>query len=135
AMYADWPFFKALIENVELDVLKADMGIAERYAELVEDATLRSAIFSRIKDEHNRACETISQVTGYGSLLERLPVIKRSIERRNPYVDPLNFLQVELLREFRSSQTADMDEEQQSSVMREILATISGIAAGMKTTG
>ncbi len=131
-MYTDWTFFNALIENVELDVLKADMAIAKMYAELVTDETLQQAIFDRIQREHQDATAYICAVTGYGSLLERLPVIKRSIERRNPYVDPLNYVQVSLLRDLRA---LPEDSPEADVVLREVLATISGIAAGMKTTG
>ena len=131
-MYGEWMFFKALIENVELDVLKADMGIAALYADLVGDESLRIRIFDQITMEHSRAWKYICSVTGTESLLERMPVIKRSIERRNPYVDPLNFLQVELLRELRATEA---DSPEYETILREVLASISGIAAGMKTTG
>jgi phosphoenolpyruvate carboxylase len=131
-MYQEWPFFKALIENVELDVLKADMGIAALYAELVENPEWREAIFTRIREEHALATEYICAVSGYDELLDRLPVIKHSIERRNPYVDPLNFIQVELLRLLRQ---AEPDSEEAQSLLKITLETISGIAAGMKTTG
>jgi phosphoenolpyruvate carboxylase len=131
-MYEDWPFFKSLIENVELDVLKADMSVSALYAELVTDEELRNSIFSQIRDEHQRAHDFICQVTGYDSLLQRLPIIKRSIERRNPYVDPLNFVQVELLRQLRDVPEGSAESE---AILREVMATISGIAAGMKTTG
>jgi phosphoenolpyruvate carboxylase len=131
-MYQNWSFFKALIENVELDVLKADMGIASLYAELVTDEALREAIFTRITDEHQRAHDFICLVSNSTTLLERLPIIKRSIERRNPYVDPLNFVQVELLRKLRDVREGSPEAE---AILRDIMATISGIAAGMKTTG
>ncbi len=131
-MYQNWSFFKVLIENVELDVLKADMGIASLYAELVTDETLREAIFTRITDEHQRAHDFICLVSNSKTLLERLPIIKRSIERRNPYVDPLNFIQVELLRQLRHVPEGSPEAE---VILRDIMATISGIAAGMKTTG
>lgn len=131
-MYSDWLFFKALIENVELDVAKADMGIAELYAGLVTEETLRESIFTEIRTEHQRAQDFICQVTGRGEILSWLPVIKRSIDGRNPYVDPLNFVQVELLRDLRQLET---DSPQYKIVLREVLATINGIAAGMKTTG
>lgn len=131
-MYQNWSFFKALIENVELDVLKADMGIASLYAELVTDEALREAIFTRITDEHQRAHDFICLVSNSTTLLERLPIIKRSIERRNPYVDPLNFVQVELLRKLRDVREGSPEAE---VILRDIMATISGIAAGMKTTG
>jgi len=132
SMYKEWPFFRALIENVELDVAKADMGIAEMYAELVEDAELREGIFSDIKAEHGLAYDYICKITGQGRLLDRIPVLQVSIDRRNPYVDPLNFVQVELLKRLRQLEP-DSDEHQ--TIMREVLATINGIAAGMKTTG
>jgi phosphoenolpyruvate carboxylase len=131
-MYQNWSFFKVLIENVELDVLKADMGVSALYAELVTDETLREAIFKRITEEHQRAHDFICAVSNSKTLLERLPIIKRSIERRNPYVDPLNFVQVELLRQLRQVPEGSPEAE---AILRDIMATISGIAAGMKTTG
>ncbi len=131
-MYRSWPFFNALLENAQLDVAKADLGIAGLYArELVQDDDLRRRYLSRIRDEHARTWRMICAVTGQESLLENNPVIRRSIERRNPYVDPLNFIQVALLQELR----ANPDAPGQEAVLREVLATISGIAAGMKTTG
>ncbi|MEQ8677715.1 MAG: phosphoenolpyruvate carboxylase [Aggregatilineales bacterium] len=131
-MYQNWSFFKILIENVQLDVAKADMKIAEYYASLVQDEDLRGQIFTRLKLEHERAFEFICKVTGQEELLENVPVIKVSIERRNPYVDPINFIQVELLRKFREMEP---DSPDYKVTLRELLATISGIAAGMKTTG
>lgn len=131
-MYRSWPFFNALLENAQLDVAKADLGIAGLYArELVQDDDLRRLYFQRIGEEHARTWRMICAVTGQESLLENNPVIRRSIERRNPYVDPLNFIQVALLQELR----ADPDAPGQDAVLGEVLATISGIAAGMKTTG
>ena len=131
-MYRSWPFFNALLENAQLDVAKADLGIAGLYArELVEDEALRTRYFSRIEEEHARTWRMLCAVTGQESLLENNPVIRRSIERRNPYVDPLNFIQVALLQELRAAPEAS----DQDAVLREVLATISGIAAGMKTTG
>ncbi len=131
-MYSEWSFFQALIENVQLDLAKADMEIAELYAELVQDEVLRESIFGQIQAEHKRACYYICAITGQEELLDRMPVIKRSIERRNPYVDPLNFIQVDLLRQLRD---LDPDSAEYKATMREVLATVSGIAAGMKTTG
>ncbi len=131
-MYADWPFFRALIENVELDVAKADMGIAALYAALIDDENLRVTIFDRIEGEHALAERMICAITGHDTLLDRIPVIKRSIDGRNPYVDPVNFVQVELLRELRQLEPGSVEHK---AVLREVLATVSGIAAGMKTTG
>ncbi len=131
-MYTDWLFFRTLIDNVELDVAKADMQIAAMYAELVEDETLRNNIFGNLKAEHERAYEYIGLVTRQQKLLDHTPHIQNSIERRNPYVDPLNFIQVALLRELRALSPED---EQYKPVLSEVLATVNGIAAGMKNTG
>ncbi len=102
AMYASWPFFKTLIENVELDIAKADMGIAQHYAALVSDEAIRTTIFTRLREEHERACRMVCQITEQTDLLQKSPVMQRSIDRRNPYVDPLNFIQVALLRTLRA---------------------------------
>ncbi|MCS6872340.1 MAG: phosphoenolpyruvate carboxylase [Anaerolineae bacterium] len=131
-MYDGWRFFRTLIANVELDLAKADMGIAALYADLVANEALRKHIFSRIQEEHARACRLICRITDQPELLARSPVMQRSIARRNPYVDPLNFIQVELLRELRRLPEGD---PQRAAVLEAVLATINGIAAGMKTTG
>jgi phosphoenolpyruvate carboxylase len=131
-MYYRWPFFSTVIQNLQLDVAKADMGIAELYASLVEDQTLRDTIFNQIKKEHERTCRMICLILEQRDVLDNTPVIQRSIERRNPYVDPLNFLQVALLRELRGMEPNTPKYEK---VLDAVLATINGIAAGMKTTG
>ncbi len=131
-MVAEWPFFTALIENVEFDLAKADMGIARIYAELVEDVALRESIFGRIEQEYQLAVSCISTLTGHASPLDGSPVIKRSIERRNPYVDPLNFIQVQLLKSLRH---LPPEAPEYQELLDNVLATINGIAAGMKTTG
>lgn len=131
-MYRSWAFFKALIDNAQLDVAKADMGIAELYASLVEPPELRERYFGWIKQEHTLSSEMIMAVTGQDELLANMAAIKTSIQRRNPYVDPLNFMQVALLRELRQ---LDEGDEGRRHVLDATLATINGIAAGMKTTG
>ncbi len=131
-MFREWRFFRALVENVELDLAKADMGIAGLYASLVTDDALREHIFSQIKSEHARACANICLITGENYLLERSPVMQISIERRNPYVDPLNFIQVVLLKRLRTLSPGTAEHE---TLLDLALAAINGIAAGMKTTG
>ena len=131
-MYQKWAFFKAIIDNAQLDVAKADMGIAELYASLVDPPELRERFFQRIKSEHALSSAMIMQVTQQDSLLSNMAAIKTSIERRNPYVDPLNFMQVALLRELRQLAPGS---ERREAVLDATLATINGIAAGMKTTG
>ncbi len=131
-MYEQWPFFNALIENVQLDLAKADMGIAAHYAALVGEQASRDSVFSQMRAEHERARQMVCAITGQSELLQKSPVMQRSIERRNPYVDPLNFIQVALLRRLRklSPESADY-----GPVLAAVQATINGIAAGMKTTG
>jgi phosphoenolpyruvate carboxylase len=127
-MDRDWPFFAALLSNAEMALAKADLTIGERYADLVEDETLREAIWTPIRAEYERTRELVLAVTGQARLLDRTPVLQRSIERRNPYVDPLSFIQVELLRRLRR----DDDSEE---LVRAILLTINGIAGGLRNTG
>ncbi len=131
-MYRNWSFFQAVIDNAQLDVAKADMGIAALYASLVEPPDLRDKFFNWIKAEHVLSSEMITCVTGQEDLLTNMAAIKTSIQRRNPYVDPLNFMQVALLRELRQ---LDDDDENRRPVLDATLSTINGIAAGMKTTG
>ncbi|MDE2856230.1 MAG: phosphoenolpyruvate carboxylase [Chloroflexota bacterium] len=131
-MYQKWAFFNAIIDNAQLDVAKADMGIAELYASLVDPPELRERFFQRIKNEHALSSAMIMKVTQQDGLLSNMAAIKTSIERRNPYVDPLNFMQVALLRELRQ---LDSDAKDHDAVLEATLATINGIAAGMKTTG
>lgn len=131
-MYNRWPFFKALIDNVQLDVAKADMGIAKLYSGLVSDKQLRAEIFGQIETEHARAYHWICAITEQKLLLEKSVLMQRSIESRNPYVDPLNFIQVALLDELRR---ANPELPATNEVLQAMLATVNGIAAGMKTTG
>ncbi|MDE2774341.1 MAG: phosphoenolpyruvate carboxylase [Chloroflexota bacterium] len=131
-MYRNWSFFSALIDNAQLDVAKADMGIAELYASLVEPLELRKQFYDWIKKEHHLSSAMIMRVTEQADLLTNMSAIKTSIERRNPYVDPLNFMQVALLRELRQMDESD---ECWRPTLDATLATINGIAAGMKTTG
>ncbi len=130
AMYERWRFFRALMQNLQLDLVKADMGIASHYATLA-DEPLRS-FFQRIQEEHTLASAQVAVVTQQQVLLESAPVLQTSIERRNPYVDPLNFIQVRLLRELRTYQP---DTPAYNDKLKPVLSTINGIAAGMKTTG
>jgi phosphoenolpyruvate carboxylase len=128
AMDRQWPFFAATIANAEMALAKSDLDVAARYADLVEDVELRSRIWQRIKDEHERSAREILRLTGQRRLLDREPVLRRSIDRRNPYVDPISFVQVELLRRLRGGAAQD-------SALRAILRTVNGIAGGLKNTG
>jgi phosphoenolpyruvate carboxylase len=128
SMARDWPFFAATIGNAEMALAKSDLDIAARYASLVQDVGLRERIWARIAHEHALAVSEILALTDQDRLLERDPVLRRSIDRRNPYVDPISFVQVELLRRARSGAADD-------TTMRTILRTVNGIAGGLKNTG
>jgi phosphoenolpyruvate carboxylase len=127
-MYVRWPFFRSVLSNMGMVLAKTDLAIASRYAELVPDATLRDAIYGRIVDEHARTLRHLAAVTGEPELLGDNPTLARSIRNRFPYLDPLNHVQVELLRRFRAGQT---DERTQ----RAIHLTINGLAAGLRNSG
>jgi phosphoenolpyruvate carboxylase len=124
-MYRRWPFFRAVVDNVEMVLAKSDMGIAERYAALAE-ADARAAVWPRIRAEHARTLQWVKRIQGTRKLLDGNPALKRSIHLRNPYVDPMSFLQVELLRRRTGG-----DER----VDRALLLTLNGISAGMRNTG
>jgi len=132
AMHAEWPFFQTLIDNAELTMLKADMGIAALYAELGDDEKIRRRIFGLLEAEFARAEAAILAITGRKQLLARDPVLLNSVKLRNPYVDPLNFLQVEMLRRLRCG---ELGAEEAESVRAVIELTINGISGGLKNTG
>src|SRR3954447_5611873 len=100
-MYHHWPFWRTLIDNVQMILAKADMPIARLYADLVEDQALAGRIYDAIAAEYQRTVEMVCRVTRQDALLERMPVLQRSIQQRNPYVDPLSFIQTVLLKRLR----------------------------------
>jgi phosphoenolpyruvate carboxylase len=128
AMYREWPFFTMLLSNMDMILAKTDIAIASRYAELVADEALRKKIFSRLRSEWSDTIEAVLAIMEQGTLLERNQLLLRSIRNRFPYIDPLNHVQVELLKRHRAG---DPDE----SVVRGIHLTINGIAAGLRNTG
>jgi phosphoenolpyruvate carboxylase len=128
-MYDQWPFWRTHIDNVQMILAKADMTIARLYADLVDDQALADRVFSRILAEYERTVSAVNRITGQAVLLERTPVLRHSIERRNPYVDPLSFIQLVLLKRLRSA-TGPADE-----LVTAVLESINGIASGLKNTG
>jgi len=128
AMAQGWPFFQTALSNLEMVLFKADMDVATGYANLVTDQALRTHIFGAIRDGWTSARDGLLEIAGQSALLERNPALARSIRLRLPYIDPLNQLQIELLRRYRQG---DVDER-----LREgIHLTINGIAAGLRNTG
>ena len=125
---AEFPLFIDLIRNVEMALAKADHGIASLYASLVPEADLRDRVFSKLKAEFERTLNAVLAVTGQRELLEKNQVLARSIRLRNPYVDPMSLIQVDLLRRKRAGEDTD-------EVNRAIAGTINGISAGLRNTG
>jgi phosphoenolpyruvate carboxylase len=128
AMYCDWPFFRTLLSNMDMVLAKSDIAIASRYAELVADEALRRAIFPRLRAEWEHAIAALLAITGQRGLLEPNPLLARSIRNRFPYLDPLNHVQIDLLKRHRTGNT---DEQ----VLDGIHLTINGIAAGLRNSG
>jgi len=132
-MHEGWPFFQTLIDNAQLTMRKADMGIAALYASLVDDEKIRRRIFALLEAEFARTEAAILAVTGQKQLLSREPVLRQSVELRNPYIDPLNYIQVEMLRRLRAGGKIPADEAE--AVRGVIELTINGISGGLKNTG
>ena len=132
-MYRQWPFLHALLDNTEMSLLKADMEIAALYSNLVPDRALADQVFATIRAEYDRTHQAILAITGHPALMAGDPVIQRSVHLRNPYVDPLNYLQVEMLRRLRA--LPDPDGAGAESIREVLLLTINGIAAGLRNTG
>ncbi len=132
-MYAGWPFFKAMLDNTEVSLLKADMEIAALYVDLVTDRELAQSIFRTVREEYERTKAAILSISGHQSLMELEPITQNAVELRNPYIDPLNYIQIEMLRRLRALPDPEGPEAQ---ALREvIILTINGIAAGLKNTG
>ncbi|MBT9332493.1 phosphoenolpyruvate carboxylase [Paracidobacterium acidisoli] len=127
-MMEEFPLFIDLIRNVEMALAKADLGIASLYASLVPDAALRERVFAKLKAEFERTLSAVLAVTGQSELLQTNQVLARSIRLRNPYVDPMSLIQVDLLRRKRAGEDTE-------EVNRAISGTINGISAGLRNTG
>src|SRR5712672_2150594 len=127
-LYREWPFFRTLLSNMDMVLAKSSIAIASRYAELVPDTELREKIFGRIRGEWQTSIELLLKIMEQERLLQSNPLLERSIRNRFPYLDPLNHVQVELLKEHR----AENPDEQ---ILRGIQITINGISAGLRNSG
>ncbi len=131
-LYREWAFFRSLVDNLEMTLAKSSLEIAEGYLELVSPGPERERLFSAITAEHERAVAAVLEIVDERSLLDRQPVLQRSIRLRNPYVDPMNAIQIELLRRYRDPEAGDDERER---VRRPLLRSIAGIAAALRNTG
>jgi len=128
-MYRRWPFFRTVVDKLDMVLAKTDMGIASRYASLVSDKKLRAQVFERIEREHDETRKAFFLITGARSLLQSNPTLAQGLRNRIPYIDPLNHLQVDLLRRLRTT-TGDTAE-----LRRAVHLTINGVAAGLRNSG
>lgn len=134
SMFCEWPVFSTMLLNMDMILAKVDMGIAARYAALVEDEALRERIFPRICAEYTLTRKHLLAITQQCALLDRNPLLRRSIINRFPYLDPLNHVQVEMLRRHRNRSPSD-DQEATESIRRGIHISINGIAAALRNSG
>ena len=131
-MYQHWLFFRSLVDNLQMVLAKADMRIARQYATLVSDERERDRLFTIIEAEFQRAYDAVLQITGQASVLERQPALLASLRLRDPYIDPMSYFQVRLLRELRRLPAGDPS---RAAHLQAVLRTINGIAAGLQNTG
>ena len=129
AMYTRWPFFRSLVDKMDMVLAKVDMGIACRYAGLVKDRKLATALFGRIRREYDDCKRALFSITGAKTLLESNPFLARSLTARTAYIDPLNHVQVDLLRRLRAGNGEDEE------LRRTVHLTINGVAAGLRNSG
>jgi phosphoenolpyruvate carboxylase len=127
-LYERWPFFRSVLSNMAQVLSKSDLGLAARYAELVADESLRRRVFDKIVDEHRRTIAMHKLITGHDDLLADNPALARSVFNRFPYLEPLNHLQVELLRRYRSGDDDEL-------VQRGILLTMNGLSSALRNSG
>jgi len=132
-MYAGWPFFRALLNNAEMSLLNADMDIAALYSGLVPNRPFAQSIFQTIQAEFDLTRNVVLEITGHVALMDAEPELQRSIHLRNPYIDPLNYIQVELLKQLRGLN--DPDGKDSESLREAMILTINGIASGLRNTG
>ncbi len=127
-MYAEWPFFRTVIDRAQVSMRRADMPIASLYADLT-DESVRAAVFARIQDEYARTERVILSITGQAALLDNEEWLQRSINLRNPYIDPLNYIQAALIKHIRN------EPESAEALLPVLLLSVNGVAAGLQGTG
>ena len=132
SMYQQWPFFRALLSNAQMALFKAEIDTAREYAALCQDQTRAEEIYARIRAEFLRTRDQVLAIAGVRSLLEENPLLQRSLGRRDPYLDPLNHIQLALLKRYRNP---ELDEQTREGHLRPLLRSINAIAAGMRNTG
>jgi phosphoenolpyruvate carboxylase len=131
-MYVDWPFFRTLVDFMQMTLAKSDLRIAEHYTSLVSNPATRCRLWTRISEEHADCVQAILFITENENLLDDSPILQRSIRLRNPYVDPLSYVQLALLHRLRALPESSQERE---GVLNTLLLSISGVSSGMLNTG
>ncbi len=131
-MYREWPFFRSLLGNIQMSLFKGEMNIARMYTQLAQDPVLADKIYTKISEEYRRTVTQVLNISGSKHLLEENPALGLSLYRRNPYLDPLNNIQVTLLSRYRDTGLSD---EQRECWLHPLLRSINAIASGMRNTG
>ncbi len=132
AMYQQWPFFRSMLSNIQMGLFKADMDIAGEYAELCTNDTMSGPVYEAIRDEYFRTVKQILDIVGASQLVDEDPALALSVARRNPYLDPLNHIQITLLRRYRDRNASD---EERERWLYPLLLSINAIASGTRNTG
>jgi phosphoenolpyruvate carboxylase len=132
SMYQQWPFFRALLSNAQMALFKAEIDTAREYAALCQDQSRAEEIYARIRDEYLLTRDQVLAIAGVHSLLEENPLLQRSLGRRDPYLDPLNHIQLALLKRYRNP---ELDGQSRECHLQPLLRSINAIAAGMRNTG
>ena len=131
-MYQEWPFFRTFLSNIQMSLSKANMDIAAQYAALYSDQEQGQAIFDKIRSEYDRTRARVLEVAQIDGLLEKSPLLARSIQRRDPYIDPLNHIQLMLMQRYKDPELSEEASQQWLSLL---LRSINGVAAGQRNTG
>jgi phosphoenolpyruvate carboxylase len=131
-MYREWPFFRSLLGNIQMALFKGDMTIAHEYTRLAGDPAIAETIFNKIRDEYNRTLLQVLNVSGQKQLMEENPALGLSMYRRNPYLDPLNNIQITLLSRYRND---SLGKDVRERWLPPLLRSINAISSGMRNTG
>jgi phosphoenolpyruvate carboxylase len=131
-MYEQWPFFRTMLSNTQMSLFKAEMDIAHEYASLCHDSSVGEQVYQKIYAEYQRTITQVLNITGHQYLLQETPALALSLSRRDPYLDPLNYIQVTLLRRYRDENISD---EESETWLNPLIRSINAIAAGMRNTG
>jgi phosphoenolpyruvate carboxylase len=132
SMYEKWSFVESMMNGIQMVLAKADFGIAREYAALVEPESLRKEIFTDLETRYQRAIASVCTLTNQKALLDNNPQLQRSFQLRNPYIDPMSYIQVEVLRRLRNNTLSD---EARAALEEVMFLCINGIAAGLRNTG